>query len=881
MLVVLAVLAVPVALVLLLLAVLGLKRRVADLERAVDALQQAHAAPVSAAAPGRPAPAQASGPAVAEPVRPRAVDATPAAAVAQAPASDAMPPPLPAARATTPVSPGMAGPRRRPNAENVVLRTVKRWFTVGNVPVKIGVLVALAGVAALLKYASDQGLFQVPLELRLAGIAAAAVGALVFAWRRREHNRVFALSLQGGAVGTLLLVVFAAFKLYDLLDAGPAFGLSVVLVAGAALLAVLQNSQALAAFALLAGYLAPIWLSTGSGNHVALFSYYALLNAAVVAIAWFRSWRLLNLLGFVFTFGIGTLWGASAYVPEKYASTQPFLALFFVFYLLVPLLFARGRPEGRRDLVDGCLVFGTPLVAFSLQAALLEGEGLPLAFCALGLAALYAALAWMLLRRRGYEVLGQSHAVLAVGFATLAVPLGLSARATASVFALEGAGLVWLGLRRGRLLPQGSGVALQLAAAVALLFGYDHAHGDLRPVLNPTAMGMLLVAVAGLASAWAARAHGQTVPAAMFYLWGMAWWAGDCAHEISRFVDPAFRADLALVLAGATGWLAAEVHRRRPAALLAQTLLAAVVLAVPLLFWQAESHQHPLGGRFGALAWLVFGALGVRGLACLRLDAGRSAAAAQLAWWLLGTLLASVEGYWIALEAGLGQGWEFTLPVLPWLVLVTLGLSHWNWLALPRDAGVAAAARTPVLWLGFAVVAAIWLVMLNRPLSPAPLPWLPLLNPAELAQLAALALAAAWLRSPYARGLEHLRPVVLAGGGFLLLSASTLRSVHYWGDIAWNARLLGTGLAQTSLTLVWSVLGVLGWVLGSRHGRRGLWMAGAVLMGVVLAKLVLVDRSHLGNLTGIVSFIAYGVLCMIVGYLAPAPPRTAANVENA
>src|SRR5690606_28444005 len=121
MLVVLAVLAVPVALVLLLLAVLGLKRRVADLERAVDALQQAHAAPASAAAPGRPAPAQASGPAVAEPVRPRAVDATPAAAVAQAPASDAMPPPLPAARATTPVSPGMAGPRRRPNAEDVVL----------------------------------------------------------------------------------------------------------------------------------------------------------------------------------------------------------------------------------------------------------------------------------------------------------------------------------------------------------------------------------------------------------------------------------------------------------------------------------------------------------------------------------------------------------------------------------------------------------------------------------------------------------------------------------------------------------------------------------------------------------------------------------------
>ena len=85
--------------------------------------------------------------------------------------------------------------------------------------------------------------------------------------------------------------------------------------------------------------------------------------------------------------------------------------------------------------------------------------------------------------------------------------------------------------------------------------------------------------------------------------------------------------------------------------------------------------------------------------------------------------------------------------------------------------------------------------------------------------------------------------------------------------------MLSTSLAQTSLTVVWSVLGVLGWVIGSRRGQRGLWLAGAVLMGVVLAKLVFVDRQHLGNLLGIGSFIAYGLLCTLVGYFAPAPPR--------
>jgi uncharacterized membrane protein len=254
------------------------------------------------------------------------------------------------------------------------MRAVQRWFTVGNVPVKIGMLVLLAGVASLLKYGADQGWFSMPPELKLAGVAAAALAALVFAWRKRASNRVFALSLQGGAIGVLLLVVFAAFKNFGMLPAGAAFALSIVLVASAGVLAVLQDARALAVFALLAGFLAPIWLSTGSGNHVALFSYYAVLNAAIVGIAWHKAWRILNLLGFVFTFGIGIAWGALDYSQAKYASTQPFLVLFFAMYLLIPILFARRRPVGRRDLIDGCLVFGMPLVAFSLQAGLLDGK---------------------------------------------------------------------------------------------------------------------------------------------------------------------------------------------------------------------------------------------------------------------------------------------------------------------------------------------------------------------------------------------------------------------------------------------------------------------------------------------------------------------------
>lgn len=879
---VLAILAVPVLLVVALVSVSGLKRRVADLEAEVELLRRRATAPaVQAAAAASGDWMQRSAPPSESPSAAQAPRAAPAPSVVDAPTT----PPTASATTARPLeataaspSPGHAPPLRaaaaapaRPDLVTVGIRAVKRWFSVGNVPVKIGMLVLLAGVAALLKYAADQGWMVMPPELKLAAVAAAALAALVFAWRRRESNRVFALSLQGGAIGVLLLVVFAAFKGFGLLPAGAAFALSVMLVAGAGALAVLQDARALAVFALLAGFLAPIWLSTGSGNHVALFSYYAIVNAAIVGIAWHRAWRVLNLLGFAFTFGIGTVWGVLDYAPHKYASTQPFLLLFFLFYLAIPLLFARRRPPGRRDLIDGCLLFGVPLVAFSLQAGLMAGRPMALAFCALGLGALYAALAWWLRQRRGFDLLLQAYAMLAVGFATLAVPLALSAQATASVFALEGAALAWLGLRQQRRLPQFAGAGLQLAAAAAFAIARGNGVDAGAMVFNGNFMSALLIALAGFASARAYRQAGRDTPALAYYGWGLAWWLLNGMHEIDAYLLHRTAPDALLAFVALTGWLAAEVHRRRPAGALAGTTLAALVAAAPLALWQSAAHAQPFAGH-GLWAWLAFALLGVRSLLCLRDSGHRAAAAAQFAWWLVWALAASLLLDWLGgRTAGLADGWRQALVVLPWLALATVALYRWRWLSMPlgeRFDGW----RERLLAVVFAVLGLWWVAALFRAGGAAPLPWGPLLNPLELVQLAALVLALRWQLAD-ARRLPPPLGILFALLGFAWLTALVLRAVHHWGGEPWSDALLSTSLAQTSLTVVWSVLGMLGWVAGSRRGQRTLWLAGAVLMGVVLLKLVLVDRQHLGNLLGIGSFIAYGLLCTIVGYLAPAPPR--------
>ncbi len=886
-LVVLVLLAIPLLLVVALVMIAGLRRRVAALEGALAAAPAARpvaarpaaaepaperAAPMPAASADPPFLRPAAVAAPPQPTPPPVHEPVPAAAEAPRPVT---PPPVP----PVPVQPPLPSEPTLPNFIERGIGAVKRWFTEGNVPVKIGMLVLLAGVAALLKYVSDQGWLVLPIELRLAGVTVGALGLLAFGWHQRDRRRLFALALQGGAIGVLLLTIFAAFKRFELLNPGFAFASSIALVAGLCVLAVVQNSRTLAVLGILAGFMAPLWLSTGSGNHVGLFSYYAVLNAGIFAIAWFRPWRALNLLGFAFTFGIGTFWGVLQYAPDKFSSTEPFLLLFFAFYLLIPLLYARRQPAGRRDLVDGSLVFGTPLVAFSLQAGMLHEQPMTLALCALGLAAIYAVLARALIARASYTVLAQSHAVLAVGFATLAVPLALSARATGAVFALEGAGLAWLGLRQKRWLPQVSGALLQMGAAFAFVAGGDHWHEDLRFLLNPTAIGALLLAVAGFASAWSYQRRQRHEIALVYYLWGLLWWLGGLVHEITRFFPYRTEVDALLVLAAVTAWLAAEVQRRQPARALGMTALAMLALGFPLALIQSDAHHQPFAG-YGALAWAVFAVLGVRTLLCLCQGGNTVARIAQFLWWLLWPSLLSLLALWGGGEAGLAQGWTTLLVTLPWLLMAALSLWRWNALRWPLGAAFDR-VRQPLQCVLFGLLSIGWLSGQLLPGDAAPLLWLPVLNPAEIGQWLSLLLLARWLYSDQApQALLGIRMPLLSLATFVALTSVVLHGVHQWGGLSWNASMMRFSLAQTSLTVLWSVLGVIAWVWGSRRGQRVLWMVGAVLMGVVLAKLVIVDRQHLGNLLGIASFIAYGLLCTVVGYLAPAPPSAAPTVEE-
>ncbi|CAM3660862.1 DUF2339 domain-containing protein [Ectopseudomonas alcaliphila] len=408
---------------------------------------------------------------------------------------------------------------REPNLIERGIAAAKAWLFGGNTVLRVGVVLLFLGLAFLLRYATEG--VEVPVELRYMGVAASALALLGLGWWLRLRNRNYALVLQGTGIAVLYLTVFAAMRLHPLLDPGLALGLLVAVTLFSAILAVQQNALGLAAAAALGGFAAPILTSTGSGNHVALFSYFALLNAGIFAIAWFKAWRLLNLIGFVGTFGIGLAWGLRSYTADLLWSTEPFLILFFLMYVGIGLLFARrtlrdatDAPESRDELlrwslrrgdyVDATTLFGPPLIGFGLQVALVRHIEFAAAFSALGLGFFYLLLARVLKARAGDRALLLVETCLALGvvFASLAIPLGLDARWTAAAWAVEGAGIYWLGLRQRRPLARAFALLLQVGAALAFVSGLDVGHESL---LDGSPLGALMLGAALLFSYWQLR----------------------------------------------------------------------------------------------------------------------------------------------------------------------------------------------------------------------------------------------------------------------------------------------------------------------------------------------------------------------------------------
>lgn len=758
-----------------------------------------------------------------------------------------------------------------------------------NLLVKLGVLILFFGVSFLVKYVAQRGLF--PIELRLIAAALGGCGLLAIGWRVRGERPVYAQVIQGGGIGILYLTTYAAMALYQLLPTAAGFLLLIVTSALAAALALLQDARPLAVMGTVGGFLAPQLASIGSGSPAMLFGYYAVLNGGILALARQRAWRELNLLGFAGTFIVSALWGSRFYRPEYFFSVEPFLVLFFLMYAVLPVLHARKEPTVMDGYQDCILVFGTPLLAFAFQAALVRQFEYGLAWSALAAGVLYLSLAKQLLQRDPQRLHSLAEAFLALRtvFVTLAIPLAFEGRWTSAAWSLEGAALVWTGLRQQRSLARAFGYLLLVASGIVFLADNGLASG-VWPLLNSSYSGCLLLAGAALFSARLLGQNRETLAGQesfaepLLFAWGLFWWFAGGLNEVSEHTvnDLTFGA---LLLFIAASCLACRLLRERLDWQLlewpALGLLPAMAVFCLLQLSGTSLYPTAQGG------WLGWPAALAAWYLILRRSEGRGAPLTSLTHsvplWLL-TLLISWELHGrISLHLPGMATWALcawgALPALV-VLLLTRYRERLPWPVAGHSSIYLGAGALPL-----ALFAGLWLLLANltQAGNPWPLPYLPLVNPLDATTLLVLISLIGYYRT-----LEFELPqlaeflprreaeIVLAATGFLWFNAILLRTIHYWHGVPYNFEALFASLfVQTTLSIVWSLLALVLMVLATRRGLRSLWLAGGALLGVVVGKLFLIDLAGHGSVARIVSFVSVGLLLLLVGWFAPVPPRGA------
>ncbi len=730
--------------------------RVVALEREVGALRRQVAgsragdAPVEAAA----APATAeSVPAMAADVPAQAVTSVAAPAEIEAPAVRV---PAPVVAPVIAATPPIAAPRRPavPPPPAVPLRDrlppfVARAIFGGNTIVKAGVLILFLGLAFLLRYTAER--VTLPVEWRYAGVALVGVALTAIGWRLRDRRDAaggsgYGLILQGAGIGVFYLTALGALRLNPLLSPELAFAFMALVSVFGAVLAVLQDAPWLAFVSVAEGFAAPVLVNTGSDAYVPLMSYMAILDAGILAMAWFKAWRPLNLVGAVATFTLAGAWAHEHYVPADYAGVQAFLAAFFLMFTLTGVLFARRalaagdappveRPLAERALdalhlvgrVDSTLTFGVPLAAFSLQYLLVRDWTWGPAWAAAAFALFHILLGGALMRgaRPRYALLGEAHVIVGTIFGTLAIPLALQGAWTGATWAIEAAGMYWLGARQRRAYARAFALLVMLAAALRLAAGLSF---DLRgdvPLVTGSTLGMAMLAVALCAmdtvrrrTADAVRGRVEEIAAiavpfgAAFAFTELAWmlcpmlWAGaitawiafGCAALAPRLAAPSLRVASVLLHLGALTAMTVslQVSDAAPAGANAwHDLVAALLIGVALLAtgwlglrdaWREAAQGTPRPIPPGNSIGLVLGLA----VAAASLLFEMAPADAALVWPVLGLAAA-----WIGLQLRSGA-------------LVGTGL------VLQVAAGMASLVYEPSAWAatGAAVAPTLWIPML-------------------------------------------------------------------------------------------------------------------------------------------------------------------------
>jgi uncharacterized membrane protein len=781
----------------------------------------------------------------------------------------------------------------------------------GNQIARIGAVILFLGVGFALKFASDEGYF--PPEIRLIAAALLSIVLLGLGLKQRSKRRQFSLILQGTAAGIFYITTYIALAMYGLIPPALAFILFVATTILSGTLAVIGNSRPLAMLGMIGGFLAPVLSSRSGGNHIALFTYIAILNLGIFAMCWLRSWRSVNMTGFLFTFLISAGWATRHYHPDLYLSCQLFLALFAVISTSINGIYNVRRAADNPRYLDTAMTFGTPLLYSLLQWKLTAQFEYGTALSSASFGAFHVIVAGILQTRYRERVRALVQCYLTIGLIllTLAVLFTFDRRVSSVIFALEAAALVWSGIQQKRWLTRVLGFLL-LPIASALFLSDLSLEVDDISFLNRYFVSIAILTSAFLTTGGLlARApekrisYGERALGRILVAIGCLWWTLGGFYEVTRHLSTwlnAFR-NLSGSLFGiddhscATAmyglFMTASVYlfhviftrwKLPGKAYVTSTLLLVHLLLLLLFVFEgsvefSDRTVHLLGIP-GIFAWPIFFA--VLYLLLFRQERehfdARYPIHHTLGLWMLIFIVTReitlLAGHYTA--AGWKQGAIIAIPVA-FVFSICLYLQAPNRWPLSRNARIYCAA----LWAPIACSTISGLLFdITSSCPTSPIPYIPLVNPLDLAQAFAIVGLVMLMKRCHAVGMIEsifVKSTYRAVGGWIFIWATStfLRTIHHIGDVPWDPdEMFDSSLVQTSLSIFWTIAALCLMLLSHKNRWRLLWKTGALLIALVVVKLFLVDLANQGTVGRIAAFMGVGILLLSIGYFASIPPES-------
>ena len=341
----------------------------------------------------------------------------------------------------------------------------------------VGLTAIIFGMSFFIKYAFDNNWIGETGRVML-GIAMGLVFVVAGEILRLRIAK-YSYILSGGGLALFYLSIYAAFSFYHLIGQPTAFIFMGLVTAFGVTLSLFANAVELAALAAAGGFLTPYLLSTGIANDAGFFSYIAILNVGILAVAFFKKWHQLTLLGFTATVLNFASWYGVYYNSEKLFFAISVLSVFYVIYTLAGVI-ANFATKKLSDTGDLLVLTVNPAWFFGWVYYLLKPQyENSLGFVAAGLAAFYILFAYISsLLNPDDKRLTLFLGAIALVFLTIAIPLQLDQNAITIAWAVEAAVLFSVGviLKNANMRMFALGVFL---IALLRLFAFDSGQGNL------------------------------------------------------------------------------------------------------------------------------------------------------------------------------------------------------------------------------------------------------------------------------------------------------------------------------------------------------------------------------------------------------------------